>query len=1064
VTWAHFIATGIGGDGIEYRLVAEGAEFEFCTSEEMVGAVQGSNLMAAVVTWSAIATTGQADPLGGTDAALLTDDDAANYEFAEATASGYVSGEPVAVELWIKRATTAVTHFSALNLKYDGAAALQVSFRHDIDETSVTLGTATDVEMVEAVTGWWRLRFRHAGAAAAVVSVAVYPGTGPVSTFPTGAVTATGAITVYGASITVPDGRTRVHGLLREGLGFSERAYLAGAELAISINAIRIIETPYPHLDSASSIFAALPSTKCYLAATLETADTSMTVDSAADIAVGDYLHSATETVEITGLVGTIATITRGKWRTTAQRHTVTTSAGRPAVRPMRDGVRVWAGRRCWLYAHGRSELGVADAGTLVWRGRLAAEPSLDADSITWNLPIGSRWDLLDQEIGADLDKPRALRGAYYPGRSPFTINWYTSNTGTRGGPYTTAGLTPYSITMCGHYETNEDFADALVAAMNATSTVFEFSWIDVGGQWELVVTIPAVARYLEMNGGSPVDGWFQGTCVPMEDGASTGRAPGIGTVIASTAYLVGWSDTPARGGFMWGVGPPPIPATQMRRIPRTMNAPADWSTGTPAEMVSYPTSTVYLDDVSGIAVGDTLMIAPAGGGEDVPVRTFEVGSVDTATGSVTTADDRSLLIVAAGSVTDEIKVSKTIGDGAGITLAAFRDALIADAPEGANDATTPWILADDLADWTSAVGTAVNGRDFLQRRLYAFYQGVRASDVIKHECRAYGLFPYLDADFKVALRPLTLDTASVSLDRYLDADDGTILTEESFGEMTSGEDGNVNVIVFERSYDPVEDKYAGSPIRVVTVEGVSESKKQRVLDIKPKVRPVGLELTPDDAYRMSDPIRAMFGGQILHYTISVPGTFWTVLVGDSVVITSPQLPYNGARTVHDPGLGLVTRTMTVVGRSWDFETGTGKLTGLVTGLNVAGYAPTALPFSFTDLGGNAWDLEITPQHYAPSGGQDVSYFTVGDKVRVIEWDAASPTIHTAEVTSIVLGNDTMVLQFGAPFVPGAATWIVAFDESDLVVAAQRAYCYVASSTKRIADGSTGTAARVFAP
>jgi hypothetical protein len=170
-----------------------------------------ANLLPSVVTWTVwsgagVATAGQPDPYGGTEAALLTDNDAGSYEGVRDWGSGYVSGEPLAVELWVKKAAGPVTHFSGTNLNFDGTALLQVLFRHDTGEALVTLGSATDVEMVEAVTGWWRLRFRHAGSAAAVVSIDVYPASGLISDgFPSGNLTATGSITVYGAYIRILD-------------------------------------------------------------------------------------------------------------------------------------------------------------------------------------------------------------------------------------------------------------------------------------------------------------------------------------------------------------------------------------------------------------------------------------------------------------------------------------------------------------------------------------------------------------------------------------------------------------------------------------------------------------------------------------------------------------------------------------------------------------------------------------------------------------------------------------------------------------------------------------------
>ena len=226
-------------------------------------------------------------------------------------------------------------------------------------------------------------------------------------------------------------------------------------------------------------------------------------------------------------------------------------------------------------------------------------------------------------------------------------------------------------------------------------------------------------------------------------------------------------------------------------------------------------------------------------------------------------------------------------------------------------------------------------------------------------------------------------------------------------------------------------------------------------------MRPIAGDVDIDTAYRLSDPVRAMFGGQILHYTVTVPMTMWGVRVGDSVVLTSPQLPYAGKRGVHDPGLGMDERTMIVTGREWDIENGTGKLTGLVTGLDVAGYAPSARVASQSGAT-TAWVLTVDASRYAPSGGTDAAYFAVGDEVRIVEWDAASPTT-IAGTVSAQSGN-TISVTFDGAWTPGASTWILEYDASDASDATQRSYCYLASAVKRIDDGASGTTARVFAP
>lgn len=860
-------------------------------------------------------------------------------------------------------------------------------------------------------------------------------------------------------------GKRRVGGLQREGLGFAENVYLAGAELSVSINAVRIMETPAPELDSASAIFAALPTVKAWLLNTITTAATSATVNSDDDLVDETHYHVGTETVRVTSLATPdVPVISRGQWRTTAQRHAVTTVSARPQVRALRDGVRLWAGRRAWLYAHGRSEFALDNVGELIWRGKLAAEPQLDgADAIMWNLPVDSRWSILDQEIGSDFDKPRRLRGAYYPGEYPFRMKLYRSASDTRDSL-----LTDYfEVSVVGHYESNEAFGAALSDALNTGVTTagwgHTFSSSVVRGQWEIIIIQPVTPRFVGAVGGSCVDGYFDRMSVVPTSDPDGGEGTGVFTVEGDEPYYLSWGieRRPRNTHFRDGFSPPDIPAFEMRRLPRMIGR-AGIFPGTDAEIASYPLTRLYLDDVSGIAADDVIMYMGRDEEEGGEAVSLVVDSTTTSTGAVDfVATGPSPDIVSSGEPAPTVSVVKKVGDtSAGISLAGFRDALITAAPEGANDATTPWVLADDLASWTDIVNEAALGNNALLYRRYVYHQGVRVSDVIKHEMRLLGVFPHLDADFKVALRTLTANRTGTS---WTIADsDGSILTEGGFGELKSGEDGNVNTVEFSTGYDPKEDKHSGAPITVVNVEGVSEAKKRRVLEVKPKSAPVaGIDLTADDALRISTPIRTLFGDQIIHYTFEVPITFYGLLVGDTIIVTSPQVPYAGYRTVHDAGLGLVSRRMLVVGREWDLEEGTGKITGLVTGINDAGYTPTGRIASAAGAT-TTWVLTLTGNYYSPTGAVDASYFIVGDLIRVLEWDSAAPTVKLGEVTA-VSGNDVSVTIESWTGL-GGATYILAYQDSDLVTDTQLEYAFCASGVLRIADGGSGTGPRVFAP
>jgi hypothetical protein len=368
-------------------------------------------------------------------------------------------------------------------------------------------------------------------------------------------------------------------------------------------------------------------------------------------------------------------------------------------------------------------------------------------------------------------------------------------------------------------------------------------------------------------------------------------------------------------------------------------------------------------------------------------------------------------------------------------------------------------VLSDDVADWATAVDNAANGHPFLTSREYVFHKGARLSDVLKHEARLYGLFFYLDADFKIALRPLTVDTQEGVY--TLSDEDGTIITESGFGEMKSGMDGNINTVEFSTGYDPSEDKHKGPTITVVSVEGVSESKKRRVLDIKPKSRSIVGEVTRQYAYDLSDPVRTLFGSRILHYTFTVPITFWPVLIGDTVTITSSTLPYDGARAAHDSGSGMTARTGLVVGREWNLDEGTGRLTVLVSSLRLSGYTPSGRISSATGAT-TSWTLTLEANRYAPAGSTDASYFRVGDAIQIREWDAETPTTRIGSVQSVT-GNDVAVQLTASWTGLGGGTYNLVYQGSDQCDATQLQYAFVANAARRV-DNDVPVTAYVFAP
>lgn len=886
-----------------------------------------------------------------------------------------------------------------------------------------------------------------------------------------------GACTEAGQS-----GKSRIPGLLREGLGFAESAYLAGADLSVSINAVRVMETPAPYLDAVTNMFTRFADVKTYLGATLLTGATTMTVLSETDLTADTVYHTGTEAVRVTAMTGDLTpTIERAQWRTFDQRHAAQV-VGDPKVRPIRDGVNLWSGRRCWLYAHGRNEFGLGDTGELVWRGRLSDEPQLDGgDAVVWNLSVESRWSVFDQEIGSVGDSGVALRGAYYPAGWELVLTVGRSATASKSVVATTYETVKIPA---GIYENDELLGEAIATALNANTTISSWNVVFacriLEGRWELFVTTAAAdPRYIHVGGGSYVDGTYRGLLqeprlygsdshgVVYDAGPRLGDRPGeigLDSVAAGTEYICLWDSTASE---IAGTGR--IASPDFRRMPRTNSRTPRSSRGaTDADLAANPVARLYLANIGGLVVGDTILVsqpAPADGDQPPPIA-YEIFTVDSTDGYIEaygldSAGVASLSsppnFVAAGRSTPQITAAKRYGGG-GTTLDGFRAALVAAAPDGANDGTTPWVLDDDVADWSDVVDDAANGQSWLTSREYVYYKGARTSDILKHEARLYGLFYYLDADFKIAARPLTIDTQSPLYS--LSDDDGTLLTSGGFGEMKSGMDGNVNVVELSTGYDPKEDKHTGGTISVVSVEGVSEAKKRRVLDIKPKSRSIGGEPTNDYAYAISEPVRTLFGGKILHYTFDVPITFWPVLVGDTILVTSSTMPYDGHRATHDPGQGMIGRKGLVVAREWDLVEGTGRLTVLVSGLRLSGYAPSGRVASASGAG-TAWALTLETQRYAPPTRTDASYFTVGDKIRVVEWDHDTPIVRYGTITSVV-GDDVGVTLDSSWTGPGAAIFNLIYQDSDTVTDEQLGYSFVADTDRRVDDGAGGLPAFIF--
>lgn len=859
------------------------------------------------------------------------------------------------------------------------------------------------------------------------------------------------------------DGRERVPGLRREGLGFSESVYLAGAEHDVRISPVQIDDAWGPYLGRATRLFSSIAEVVDQLAVALGelSSDTTVTVRDSALFSTSTWYYLGTETIKVTAKpTGTTLTVVRGEWDSAPQFHHLDTG-DYASVTPIYDRPVSMVGRRVWLYAHGETEHATSAAGTIVWRGVVAKDPS--EKNGVWTLQVESRLKLLDASL-AGFDNGLRLAGCYYPGESGFKLYVQRSADATEGGP-TDAEV---EFTICGWWPTRSAFLAYLVDLLNTDATISGWGASFEGretpdGSWDLWVRTPNPARFIQVQGGSVCDGWFFGrlqseSVVSSDgfyDGADVDTRPSTVTVGADTLYRVARSVEFSAPSSYAGAS---VPANDLRKLPLHCGTP--WFRGTEAEIAAYPIGRMYLTTVGGLTTSDSLTLTMPG--EDAVAQTLQVTAVGAnsvtayVAGSVLTPPD----FIAAGAFQPElVGAVRLVADG---DLADLRDAILSRAPRAVNRGQCPWLTSDDVASWTSAVDEAHAGRPFLAHRQYTFGKSIRARDLLREECRVYGLFPYLDASAKIGVRLFTLDTTTPT---HVVTSDQRII-DDGFGTVGADDDGLVTVVEVLTGYDPAEDKHQGETHRFRDLAAVARVKREAVLEIKPRSRPVGAEMTWADAVALSRPVTTIFGSrrtQTVRFDVTIE--LFGVLVGDPITITIPQLPGDGDRGIWTSGQGLTSRTGYVVSRSWDLASGRGELGVLLHELAIAGYTPSGRVSSASG-GGTSWTLTLEASRY--SGVNDAATFTVGDSIILREWDSATPTTRDGEVTSVNAGSNQIgVLLTSAWGGLGGGTYVVQWHASDYAITAPSQVArgaYVAGSTGRIDISTALLPADRFAP
>lgn len=863
-------------------------------------------------------------------------------------------------------------------------------------------------------------------------------------------------------------GFIRYHGLEREGLGFSESCYLAGAEQSVQIQPVKINDGAGAQRGIATALFSRIARVLDQLQETVTAAGSPVYVRDSA-LCVEQYGYVGTETMFFdSALSGTELDTSRGQFGSTAQTHHVSLGGPRPSVSPIYDHPSGFTGRRVWLYAHGPGETGLGSSGTIVWRGFIGKEPS-EADGV-WTLQIESRLKALDGSLAAGFDALK-IRGCYYPEQFPF----YMSIAQRASADKSSAITSSIAVSVSGFFETRGEFLAALVAALTSAVTPSFLVTFDAreapDGTWDLYMRTPAASpKWISVFGGSTVDGLFNDEFVTESSlsgaGGSSGSLAGFPAGVPFSAYI----STIALGttyrverGFIEDDAEVTTGVTgaDLRRVPcRNLGGVYEGAAGS-----TSPSDKLHLQSVAGITTDDLLILTPLGEDEGRQLRIYQVDAsgyirvTETLTGPIDVANVPPALAV--GAAQPGLAGAALFGGG-DADLDGFRADLIARAPDICNLGTGPWVTDDDLADWSAAVIEAAGGRAWALHRSFAFGSAQRTIEVLREEWKLLGLIPYLDADAKISIRPLTFETRAP--DYEISAEHRII--DDGFGSTFGDDDGLVTTVHFSTGYDPIEDKHFGDQFIVSNQSAKARIHAERKLEVKPLSNAVGEEMGPDDAYSRGLTVTEIFGArrtQTVEFDVSL--VMFPVLVGDAVLLTIPQLPGDGTRGIWTSGGGLTGRAGYVVSRSWDLSSGRGTLRVLLHELAIAGYTPSGKVASASGAT-TSWVLTLTAGHYSGTAS-DAQFFTVGDSIRLREWDSDSPTEREGVVSATNPGADTVSVTLASSWAgTGGSRYTLSWDTSSDAdtQASQLEAVYIAGATGVVATASSTTPSKRFAP
>jgi hypothetical protein len=858
--------------------------------------------------------------------------------------------------------------------------------------------------------------------------------------------------------------RNRVVGLLRDGLRIQEQCDIARGEIEAGGMTVAIVDRQEDQV--WCQWLAQQPTRWTWLTANLDDTDTTVTVSSSEGIGTNDVIHIGTESMLVAGVASATSldvTGGRGWWQTIPQYHYTTDGAELVTPRVTVTRPTTLEGRRVYLYRYVDGDSLQGD-GTLVWRGICSTDAKLEDDGATWTLTVDSIVSVLKQPLASDLDEPTTIRGIYYPAARFW--RWQFRETSSASAGAYTASKTAV-IRMHGFWATQEQWcADIQLAIDQASSTSGAGTTGIVSGTTGVVEVEIAFSAARDtvtivcevQDSGHWGVRWIPDATDPRHLAIDSFGVGFDNSVEGSVAETSGDPTADPAASHPWVLVAGDGGVSGRGLVPRAIAGGAGIGGGGGAfsalrlyptiDLTSVALSLASLEDAAA-QIEWTDGSTPASAG--IPVR-----QADADEGWIQLQALSATRYMYPGQL-PRISLRRYLGQG---TIADMRDALVTLAPLLANAGGSPFITTEDVASWTAVADRAAGGRTHLTSRLYLLGGEVDLDEMVAHECRLYGVFPRLDATGKIAIAYLELPTSTAILAGTLD--DGDILVSDQPPTWErNGTDGSINVVEVKSGYSLVTEDHEGTPIIVRDVTALSTRKQTKKLEIAPlSLDPDGFVWGASAAVDVARRVLAIFGRPYSIVRVAVTADWLDVaLCGTVLGLRSPRIPnvLTGTRGIgqgsEQPAVGLV------IGRDWDLSAETGVLTLIVSEAQTAGYAPSVFVTGSTVVSGDTYDLVVTfndpsGESMAPAGAVLSDFYSVGDKLSLLIWDATTQSLQTCTVDAIDDGSDELRVTFAsAPTLTGTRYLrFFQYDDTGLT-ASQRRFAFFADSARLLDDG-----------